>query len=173
MLHYQFKPYQNTYSELFNQEKEIIKQKLPNAQIEHIGSTSVPNLSGKGIIDIYVAVGKDKIKEAKKIIEKLDYQFDGKREENRFFFDKIKNKQKYHLHLTHTGHQDFINCVLFRDFLRTHQEYFKEYEELKKQIFAKMKDIKTKAERRKIHSAMKDPFIAKILRLAKNSPLAC
>lgn len=53
MNKYVFKPYNWIFPELFSLEKERIAAHVPIImQIEHVGSTAVPELSGKGIIDI-------------------------------------------------------------------------------------------------------------------------
>ncbi len=51
-------PYQNEWVDLFNQEAELLKSVLgENALlIEHVGSTSIPGMPAKAIIDIMVAV---------------------------------------------------------------------------------------------------------------------
>lgn len=48
---YVFKPYLQCFPTLFNQEKErIVKHLDQDIMIEHVGSTAIPGLGGKGII---------------------------------------------------------------------------------------------------------------------------
>ncbi len=57
---YVFKPYNQKFSELFEKEKErIISCLKKRLSIEHVGSTAVPDLGGKGIIDIAIGVNKE------------------------------------------------------------------------------------------------------------------
>lgn len=51
-------PYNNDYPKLFEIEKSRIIKVLNNVRVEHFGSTAVPNLGGKGYLDIYVVVTK-------------------------------------------------------------------------------------------------------------------
>ena len=60
-------PYSNNYPKLFEIEKERIKKILDNVTIEHFGSTAVPNLGGKGYIDIYVVVDKNDLNKTSKM----------------------------------------------------------------------------------------------------------
>jgi GrpB-like predicted nucleotidyltransferase (UPF0157 family) len=59
MKKYVFKPYSKNFPELFQKEKERIVSNLNlPLVIEHIGSTAVPGLGGKGIIDIGIATDR-------------------------------------------------------------------------------------------------------------------
>lgn len=62
MKKYVFKPYKESFPELFDNEKKRIAALLgTDPVIEHIGSTAVPGLGGKGIIDIAIAVKKENL----------------------------------------------------------------------------------------------------------------
>ena len=64
---YKFREYNEKYPMLFKKEKSKLKKIFPkNAVIEHIGSTAIPNLGGKGVIDLYVTVKNKEIKNTKK-----------------------------------------------------------------------------------------------------------
>ena len=51
MEKYKFRKYDPKFGELFKREKAKLKKIIPGIKIEHIGSTAVPSLGGKGIID--------------------------------------------------------------------------------------------------------------------------
>ena len=58
MKKYVFKSYNKIFPEIFEKEKEKICDFIEETiLIEHVGSTSIPNLGGKGIIDIAIASG--------------------------------------------------------------------------------------------------------------------
>lgn len=62
MKKYEFKPYNPAFSKYFEEEKKRLSKYLSgDYQIEHIGSTAVPGLGGKGIIDIMIAVSKEQM----------------------------------------------------------------------------------------------------------------
>lgn len=76
MKKYIFKPYSDLFPSLFNKEKErIASQLLKKASIEHVGSTAVPGLGGKGIIDIAIAVDKSDMENATAALQELGYEF--------------------------------------------------------------------------------------------------
>jgi len=73
---YVFRPYSQCFSRLFKLEKKRVKNILGDgARIEHVGSTAVPRLRGKGILDIIVSVGKRDIKSTKRKLERNGYTF--------------------------------------------------------------------------------------------------
>ena len=51
---YVFRGYSKRFLVLFAYEKKKLRQILPSALIEHFGSSAVPNLGGKGIVDVMV-----------------------------------------------------------------------------------------------------------------------
>lgn len=56
MLKYVFRPYDPIFPKLFIKEKNRLKKFLGRTVlIEHVGSTAIPGLGGKGIIDIAIA----------------------------------------------------------------------------------------------------------------------
>jgi len=76
MSKYVFKPYDEIMPILFKQEKErLLKFLKVEVIIEHVGSTAVPGLGGKGIIDICIAVNKDKMLIISSQIQKIGYEF--------------------------------------------------------------------------------------------------
>ena len=76
MKKYVFKPDSKIFPELFLREKERISSRVKMAlAIEHIGSTSVPNLGGKGIIDIAIAVHKQDMDSVSQQLQSLGYEF--------------------------------------------------------------------------------------------------
>src|SRR5258708_39095278 len=76
MKKYVFKPYSKIFPELFEKEKQRILVHVKTAlTIEHIGSTAVPDLGGKGIIDIAIAVNKQELDSVSKQLQSLGYEF--------------------------------------------------------------------------------------------------
>lgn len=138
MKKYVFKPYDPRFPELFRKEKERIGALLKNAlAIEHVGSTAVPNLGGKGIIDIAIAVKKEDMDEATQQLQKLGYEFRPSfSTPDRAYFiiylpDPIEEKRRYHVHLTHPQSEDWKNLIEFRDYLRSHPKAAEEYSKMK------------------------------------------
>lgn len=164
MNKYTFKSYNPIFVELFNQEKKRISScfTLP-ILIEHVGSTAVRELGGKGIIDIAIGVEKGSMGESKKTLERLGYEFHSSfSTEDRFYFinylkDPIENERRYHIHLTYPESKEWLELISFRDYLRAHPKERDEYASVKKQ--AAMIANQDGKEYRKI----KEPIILKII----------
>src|SRR3990167_4750167 len=75
MRRYIFKPYSQIFPQLFTQEKSRLASQIQAAlTIEHVGSTAVPNLGGKGIIDIALSVSKDDMVAVQPQLQALGYE---------------------------------------------------------------------------------------------------
>ena len=135
---YVFKPYSAIFPELFNKEKERIAPHLNTLAIEHIGSTAVCHLGGKGIIDIGIAVKKEDMEITSQQLQALGYEFRPNfSTSDRFYLiiylpDPEEGERRYHLHLTYPENSEWKEFIRFRDYLRAHPEEAQEYEELKK-----------------------------------------
>ncbi len=139
MKKYVFKPYSNIFPELFSKEKERIASRVTKViAIEHVGSTAVPGLGGKGIIDIAIAVPKEEIDSTIKELQSLGYEFRPSfSTPDRAYFviflpDPEEETRRYHVHLTFPESSEWENLIGFRDYLREHPEEGLEYAELKR-----------------------------------------
>ena len=136
--------YDRRWQTLFAQEAERIWQALGNdlvAEIEHLGSTAVPGMAAKPVIDIMVGVHSlVDAKSAVPILESLGYVY--WREDprpGRMFFVKgmpPSGKQRtHHVHIVEVN-SEFWERKLFCDYLRRHPEEAKSYEALKRDLAA-------------------------------------
>ena len=108
--------------------------------VEHIGSTAVPGLGAKPIIDIIVAVGV--ISDAHKcitLLQSIDFEYNPYPDfpERLFFRDGPMGDGPHHLHMTEFMSSFWEEKLLFRDFLRAHAEVAQEYFLLKTQLAEK------------------------------------
>lgn len=163
MSKYTFKPYSAIFPSLFNMEKERIAAYLPkDAVIEHIGSTAVPGLGGKGIIDIAVAVNKVSMEELSLEIQKLGYEFRPDfSTADRFYYvvflpDPEVGTRRYHLHLTYPESKEWKELLGFRDYLRNHPAAVEEYANIKKKASFEAVDHKEN------YQVVKAPWIKNI-----------
>ncbi len=163
MSKYVFKPYNPLFPDLFNKEKARIAPHLDSPiSIEHVGSTAVPGLGGKGIIDIAIAVDKSRIERVKSELQELGYEFRPSfSTPDRFYFvtylaDPEEGSRRYHIHLTYPSCKEWKALIGFRDYLRTHLEAVEEYANIKKQA-AKMANQDGEQYRK-----MKEPIFQKI-----------
>lgn len=130
---------------LYEKEKALIQKTIGHiiVGIEHIGSTAVPDLGSKPIIDILVAVNH--LSDAEKCItplEGIDYEYVPEYEESipdrRYFHNGDPPKeQHYHLRMVELTSDFWKKHLLFRDHLRTHPKIAQKYHKLKKRLALK------------------------------------
>ncbi len=126
--------YNPAWPALYEQEKNLILKSCGNKvhSIEHIGSTSVPGLGAKPVIDILLGVKV--IEDADEIIPKMRslgyiYRSDF---ENVMPYRRYFNKDgKYHVHTVEITSEFWKRHLLFRDYLRTHDKVRDDYYNLK------------------------------------------
>ena len=129
--------YENLKKELLNIYGDKIKY------IDHVGSTSILNIKSKPVIDIMIQT--DDLDDFKKFTEecvenetytvKREHTLGGdylvRREEN--------GRVKAFLHVYKTGDINGLTSVYFRDYLNSHEDEKKRYEELKMELYEKYK----------------------------------
>ena len=134
-------PYNPKWPQLFEEEAALIKKALGDncIAIYHVGSTSVPGLSAKPIIDILPVV-KDilEVDYRTKAMENLGYVAKG---ENgmafRRFFQKGGTIKTHNVHVYEQGDPEIDRYLKFRDWMRSHPDDREAYAKLKKELAAK------------------------------------
>lgn len=160
---YVFKPYSSSFPELFEREKQRIASRIEGLLIEHIGSTAIPNLGGKGIIDIAIAAKAEEIVMVSKQIQNLGYEFRPHwSTSERLYFkldlsDPEEGTRRYHLHLMSIETKDWKEMLGFRDYLRSHLIEAQEYAELKQKAAQEVNEDGAK------YRELKGPIFRKIL----------
>ena len=149
--------------------KQISEAVHSKYSIEHIGSTSIPHLPSKPILDIQL-VFKD-AEEFKKdipVLEQLGFEYKGdsigkvsktELDENRHFFSfyNAENNVDYvHLHAFPEGHEHIRRHRVFRDRLRADAELVSQYSALKSRL-------RKGGLSRHEYTTSKDAFIHKVL----------
>jgi GrpB-like predicted nucleotidyltransferase (UPF0157 family) len=138
--------YDATWLLKFEKQKNDIMKAIGNkvAAIEHIGSTAVPGLGAKPIIDIMVGLQKlgdadDCIEPLKKIGYEYVPELEAEIPERRYFHKGPSNvpKKHYHLHMVQLDGEFWKRQILFRDYLSTHSDLAQEYFRLKKELAAR------------------------------------
>jgi GrpB-like predicted nucleotidyltransferase (UPF0157 family) len=163
MKKYVFKPYSNIFPTLFEKEKARITSHVKKLiAIEHVGSTAIPNLGGKGIIDIAIAVHKQDMEPVSKQLQGLGYEFRPTfSTPDRFYFviylpDSEETTRRYHVHLTYPENNEWKEFIEFRDYLKAHPKEAQEYAEIKRKAAT---DAHHEGEK---YRKLKDPVIKKI-----------
>ena len=130
---------------LFEIEKVLLTNVFGNnvVKIEHFGSTSIPGLAAKPIIDILVFVHSiEQVEQCNDLMQSYGYKAKGEHGMvGRRFFNKYGDdgvNKTHHVHIYEEGANPFIGeALLFRDFLRINAETCKKYERVKKELSQK------------------------------------
>jgi GrpB-like predicted nucleotidyltransferase (UPF0157 family) len=133
-------PYDPAWPSLFNRLKKQIQEALGDRVLllEHVGSTSVPGLSAKPIIDMVMAVAdsSDEASYAKPLEEK-GYTL-RIREPDSYEHRLLKAPEiAGNLHVFSAGCPEIEEMVLFRDWLRNHTDDRSLYEATKRELAAR------------------------------------
>lgn len=136
--------------------------------IHHVGSTAVPGLAAKPVIDILVGVSDlETARPCIALVAELGYQYTPYLSTEMHWFCKPDPRRRTHqLHLVPVSSERFWSELAFRDHLRAHPEVAARYAEIKRALAATFQDD------REAYTEAKAPFIADVLRQARpGSPI--
>ena len=171
----QIVPYDPAWPERFRQEKEHLLVSLPREmvrRIEHFGSTAVPGLAAKPIVDMLVEVtdlGETRIRIAP-VLEAQGYDYfwrpthgDDVPPFYAWFIkrDPQTRSRTHHIHMVEKSFQQHWDQLLFRDYLIQHADVARKYERLKLELAGKY------ANDREAYTNGKSEFIADVMRRVK------
>ena len=133
-------PYDPAWPSLFTRLAKQIHEALGDAilLLEHVGSTSVPGLSAKPIIDMVLAVADSSDESSYvKPLEEKGYTL-RIREPDWYEHRLLKPPEvEGNLHVFSAGCEEIERMLLFRDWLRTHADDRLLYEETKRELAAR------------------------------------
>ena len=113
--------------------------------MQHVGSTSVPHLAAKPVIDVLIVLDHtNDINSFSPSMEALGYRVRGECLDaivpgtpGRFYFTKDTNGvRSHHVHVCAQGHPEIIDKIAFRDYLRSHESVALAYANLKQRLAA-------------------------------------
>ncbi len=129
----------------FLEEKTILTTLLQglNCQIEHVGSTSVPGLAAKPIID--VAVGLPATADMAEVMRRLqdsgyEYRGDKGRKGGHLFTRARDDVVTHHIHCLGLADKEWSNYLAVRQLLSSDHEARQAYEEVKRDLATKFPD---------------------------------
>lgn len=130
--------YDPRWAARFEEERSRIGRYVPwIVAMEHAGSTAVPGLAAKPIIDMLAAV-RDlaEVEAGQKMLEDLGYEFlaDPTLPERRYFRIRKGVEHTHHLHIYGAAGFSERADLLFRDYLRAHSETARRYGALKREL---------------------------------------
>jgi GrpB-like predicted nucleotidyltransferase (UPF0157 family) len=164
-------PYDSRWPETFKELQAVITSRLGTSvlSVDHVGSTSVPGLAAKDVIDIQVSVRS--LKEADTWPDRLgpfrrgSYNSDhvppnspaGPGWEKRYWFS---DEPRAHLHVREVGRANHRYALLFRDYLRRSDAAAVAYERVKRTLADLCADVGQ-------YSDAKDPVCDLIVQAAE------
>lgn len=158
------KKHHKEWKEVFDHEKAHLKTLLEDLalDIQHIGSTAVPDLAAKPLLDMLLAVRniETDVQTMRPLLENIGYMYrkDGPNDDvRRLFMKGPEENRTHHLHVTERGSTFWKQSLAFRDWLRSHPEDARQYELLKEEL------VRQYADTRELYTSGKYKFIEAIL----------
>lgn len=165
-------PYSMAWPARFEAECVLLQQAFAGAGvvIEHVGSTAVPGLAAKPIVDILLGASELAHIEARiPALQALGYAYVARLEallpERRFFAKPAAHPRSVHLHAVVHGSSFWKDHLAFRDALRARPALAREYHGLKLELAARWGDDRQR------YTEAKAPFIEQVLREFGASPI--
>ena len=158
-------PYDSSWPVLFERERTALERALAPllaGPIEHVGSTAVPGLVAKPVIDIMAGVADlEGSRDAFPVIRDLGYvDFPYRPEVMHWFCKPSPAFRTHHLHLVPFRSRLWIERLAFRDYLRIDPVTAREYGELKQDL-ARRHEFDREA-----YTQAKEPFVRRVLERA-------
>lgn len=139
---YTIEKYNSDWKNQFEKEARVLQCFFDKValSVEHIGSTAVPNLSGKPTIDVLVVVSQlTDVNEIAPFMTESGYKDMGEyvTKNSRLFVREKNNERLVNVHIFPKDHPHIIEMLKVRDYLRTHPEKVTEYNNLKQNLYKK------------------------------------
>ncbi|ELQ6263115.1 GrpB family protein [Cronobacter malonaticus] len=153
-------PYNPAWTAQFAEEEKRVREALGDVAlaVHHIGSTSVPGLAAKPVIDMLVEVlSLDALDACNAAMQALGYTPRGEYGiPGRRYFIKGEAVRTHHIHAFVAASDHVTRHLAFRDYLRRHDDVMQEYAQIK---FAAARDSSFQSD---IYSELKNDFIARV-----------
>lgn len=162
-------PYDSTWPLEFAAEADRIERGCAGLplELEHIGSTAVPGLAAKPVIDILAGrPGNTSGDSYVAAFRQLGYEHKGAYGIPGRNYFRRGSPRTHHVHLVSRSSDFWRDHLLFRDYLRSHPDIAREYETIKRELAAMYVMDKER------YVDAKGPFIKSIVRRAKEERTA-
>jgi GrpB-like predicted nucleotidyltransferase (UPF0157 family) len=149
---------------MFESERAALAELLPGSilNIQHVGSTAIPGMVAKPIIDIAVAVETfEGAFQCVALLEKHGYSYRGEFGISRRHYFVRGEPHLFHLHMLELTSEEWWRMLAFRDYLRANPEAAGEYAALKINL------AQVHADDLNTYTQKKSPFVLRVLRLAR------
>lgn len=99
--------------------KVRLLEHLTNATIEHIGSTSVPGLPAKPVVDLAVGVSPEAVSSSARQLALLGFDLEGERADHAWLSFPDRSCRAFVIHLFDIRGEEWTKRLRFRDILLT------------------------------------------------------
>jgi len=164
--HLSIVPYSSKYPQIFQAIRSQILEVIPyKIEVEHVGSTAVPGLGGRNIIDVLILTEREHLEETAKLLGDKGFKINPQScsQEKLFVSGPFKHNNErlhVHIHITFVGSKEYTEKIMLRDYLIKHPDEAEKYYRLKKQWMRQAKDISE-------YAGLKTLYINEVLRKAK------
>lgn len=163
--------YDANWPRLFEEERALLGRALRADQIlaiEHAGSTAIPGLAAKPIVDIFIAVASIEVARATLVepIEAIGYVYWAENpDKERMFFVKgmppYGARRTHHIHVLEPTSGSWQRALVFRDYLRQHPDEAKRYQQLKRDLALQYRSD------REAYTRGKDSYVRAVVEMAR------
>jgi GrpB-like predicted nucleotidyltransferase (UPF0157 family) len=165
----EIRPYDPSWVVEFENERARLQAALGvvAVRIEHNGSTSVPGLAAKPVIDIQVSVRKlQPFAAYSDRLESIGYVHLPHPDDSfaPFFYRPAVWPHTHHVHVVESGGEEERKTLAFRDYLREHAQIAREYEALKRRLAPSYSPLHVSSHQ--AYADAKSDFIAAVTRQA-------
>lgn len=157
-------PHDPAWHEGFVAEKRRILDAAGNAvaQVEHVGSTAIPTVCAKPILDIAILCGPEGVEPIAHALSSIGYEYRGLYDDKADQYYAVLDRGEVRLcqaHIYTEANADWNIKLMFRDVLRRDSELAREYDEYKAAL---AKTAKSKRDYADIKTRWMDKFILRI-----------
>ncbi len=164
-------PHDPVWKDDFSAEKNRIADALGDSsvRIEHVGSTSIPTVHAKPILDIAILCGEKGVEPVARALARLGYEYRGQFGDQVGHYYAVLDSADIRLcqaHVFTEATADWHSKLTFRDVLRQNLELAREYDDYKLGL---AKVAASKTEYAEMKSRWVDAFIVKVLNVAADA----
>lgn len=159
-------PYDGEWPGRFTAERQRLLGRFPEfLEVEHFGSTAIPGMPAKPIIDMLAGVESMPIADA--LFEPIlafgyttSREFNALLPDRRWFMRSADGKRTHHLHVVVLGGESWVARLRFRDALRSNAALARQYAALKSKLAEEFKQD------REAYTNAKSDFVASVVAIA-------